>query len=399
MAERPDLSFDQVAPAYRAFIDDYLIQKGFDPARFCAQPLPGQDEMFFNAILPNYEQDVSISAFKFVESTLRLEDCYRQIVEGVFGGYDRLGSVLDFASGWGRLTRVLEQRLDPSQIFVSDIYHQAVAWQGETFGVTPIPSTKDPATFEYTQAHDLVFVGSMFSHLPEPLFHAWLAKLYGLTAPGGVLAFTVHDESFLPEGQAADPSGITFLRFSESGSLELDIYGMSYVSEAFVGAAIARLAPGLSWRRYPKGVYENQDLYVVGAAGVDLSTLVVASSPMGGLEAITHLPTGELELSGWVLERTPGETIERVRLTLAGETVSEVEPQTDRPEILRHFPKAANAPRGWRVRLAPEQARAGAMIRAGFESTSGLIGYAYVQVPGPAAMTYSGWSRRGLRGG
>lgn len=393
MAERADLSFDQVDPAFRRFIDDYLSLKGFDAARFC-RPLPGQDEMFFNAILPNYEQDVSISAFKFVESTLRLEDCYRQIAEGVFGGYGGLSRVLDFASGWGRLTRVLEQRLAPGQIFVSDIYHQAVAWQGETFGVTPIPSTKDPATFAHDGRHDLVFVGSMFSHLPEALFHAWLAKLYGLVAAGGVLAFTVHDESFLPEGQAADPCGMTFLRFSESGSLELDIYGMSYVSEAFVGAAIARLGEGLSWRRYPKGVYENQDLYVVGAPGVDVSRLEVASTPMGGLETLTHLPTGELELAGWVLERTPGQLIERIWLRVDGQVAAEVKPDGERPDVLRHFPKAANLPQGWRARLAPP---AGAMIRIEFESTSGLVGYAYAEAPPPAAMTYSGWSRRALR--
>ena len=37
-----------------------------------------------------------------------------------------------------------------------------------------------------------------------------------------------------------DAGGIHFMRFSESGSLELDIYGMSYVTEAFVGRAIAQ---------------------------------------------------------------------------------------------------------------------------------------------------------------
>ena len=63
-AEHPsqDLSFDRVDPTYRAFIEDYLRLHGIDPITFC-KPLPGADEMFFNAILPNYEFDASISAF------------------------------------------------------------------------------------------------------------------------------------------------------------------------------------------------------------------------------------------------------------------------------------------------------------------------------------------------
>ncbi|WP_309644158.1 class I SAM-dependent methyltransferase, partial [Phenylobacterium sp.] len=228
-----DLAFDAIDPRYLAFIRDYLARHGLDADRFC-RPLPADDEMFFKAILPNYEGDASISAFKFVESTLRHFDAYRQIVDGALGGFPKLGTVLDFASGWGRLTRVLEQRLKPRQIFVGDIYHDAVAWQEKTFGVTGVYSAPDPDGFKHGGVHDLIFVGSMFSHLPDGLFQRWLAKLHGFLGPKGVLAFSVHDEAILPAGQAMDASGLTYLRFSESGSLDLEIYGMSYVTEAYV---------------------------------------------------------------------------------------------------------------------------------------------------------------------
>lgn len=390
------LSFDRVTPVYRAFIEDYLRLHNVDPVAFC-RPLPGQDEMFFNAILPNYEFDASISAFKFVESTMRLGDAYRQIVQGVFGGFEKLDTVLDFASGWGRLTRLLEQRLRPDQIHVADIYHQAIDWQVATFGVNGVHSTKDPATFEHAGKHDIVLVGSMFSHLPTELFHQWLARLYGLVSARGVLAFSVHDEAILPAGEVMDPSGLRYLRFSESGSLDLDIYGMSYVTEAFVAAAIARLGPGLSWRRFPKGLYENQDLYVVGAPGVDLSGLTVASTPMAGLERVTTLPTGEIEFTGWAIERTPGAVIEAVSIHVDGAPVLSVAPQVLRPDVLKHFPGSANTPVGWSFRLGHEKAPAGAMLRAQFPSSSGLTGYCYAQVPERATFTYSGWSRRSLR--
>lgn len=391
-----DLAFDQVAPAYRAFLEDYLRRYGLDPARFC-RPLPRRDEMFFKAILPNYEHDVSIAAFKFVESTMRYYDAWRQVVDGALGGVAKVGTVLDFASGWGRLTRVLEQHLAPSQIFVSDIYHDAVAWQAEIFGVTAIPSAPDPAQLAYAGRHDLVFVGSMYSHLPTELFHAWLAKHWSLLTPRGVLAFSVHDVALLPGDAQPDASGLTYLRFSESGTLDADIYGMAYVTEGFVGEAIDRLAPGLSWRRFPKAAYENQDLYVVGAPGVDLSGLSVAATPMGGLERMTHLTNGDVELSGWAIERTPGHAIERIAVSAGERRVLEVVPDRERPDVLAAFPGAANAPVGWTLRLPRAEIPAGTMVRLQLEGRTGLTGYVYAQMPEPVAMTYSGWSRRALR--
>lgn len=238
--------------------------------------------MFFKALLSNYEQDVEIGFFKFTESTLRFYDAYRQIVDQVFGGFHNIDSVMDFASGYGRLTRILEQKLQLKQIWVSDIYAEALAWQKSAFGVNVVPSSPDPAKFEHRREHDIVFVGSLFPHLPTSLFHASLARLYRLVAPGGVLAFSVHDESFLPASETIDPSGLSYCRTSESGSLDADIYGMSYVTERFVGDAIGRLPGAPGWRRFHKGLYENQDLYVVGGPGRDVSAVRIASTPMGG---------------------------------------------------------------------------------------------------------------------
>lgn len=276
----PQLDFEMIDATYRGYMDDYLARKGFDPAAFLA-PLPKADEMYFKALLPNYEGDHGIASFKFVESTMRLYDAYGQIVDQLFGGYDKLNTVLDFASGYGRLTRALVQKLPADRIHVADIYGEAIAWQVETFGVKGVISAPDPAHLNHHDQHDIVFVGSLFSHLPTELFHRWLTRLYALVSPIGVLAFSVHDETFLPPGEVMDGSGMRYFRNSESGSLDHDIYGMSYVSEAFVGEAIARLGTdgSPSWRRFHKGLYENQDLYIVGGPSRDVSDIRIASAP------------------------------------------------------------------------------------------------------------------------
>jgi SAM-dependent methyltransferase len=393
-----DLPFEAVSPTYRRFILDNLSHYGIDPERFC-RPLPGADEMFFKALLPNYEHDVDIAAFKFVESTLRFFDTYRQIVEQVFGGFEKLGGVMDFASGYGRLTRLLEQRLPRERIWVSDIYADAMAWQAQAFGVNTLVSAPNPDAVAHDRTHDIVFVGSLFSHLPTGLFERWLQRLYRMVAPGGVLAFSVHDMGFLPPGETPDPSGLSFYRASESGSLDHDIYGMSYVTEAYVAAAVATLPGGPAYRRFGKGAYENQDLYVVAGPGRSLEGLRVASTPMGGFESATALTNGDVEFAGWAIERTAGERIERLRIWADGAERGVVEPSGERPDVLTSFPASANVPVAWRFRLSREATPPDALVRVDLESGSGLTGRLYAAFPPPTAMTYSGWSRRPLRGG
>src|SRR5687767_12665262 len=101
ISENGSLKFDSIDASYRTFLVDLLRVHGVDPDRFC-RPVPRSDEMLFKAVLPNYEGDLSIAAFKFVEAAMRRGEAYRQIVLSCFGSFDALSSVLDFASGYGR---------------------------------------------------------------------------------------------------------------------------------------------------------------------------------------------------------------------------------------------------------------------------------------------------------
>ena len=392
------LDFTKLDPAYSGFIDEQLRLYGLDRAVFC-RPVPAADETFFKAVVPNYENDLGIAAFKFVEAGLRRYDAYDQLVSQVFGGFDRLDSVLDFASGYGRLTRVLVQRLAKEQIWVSDIYREAIAWQLKTYGVQGFYSTPSPRDLRHERVHDVVWVGSLFSHLPDGLFQDWLAKIWSFVGPRGVLAFSVHDQTLLPAGEAMDAAGLRYFRHSESDSLDPDIYGMTYVTEGYVADAIARLAPGggPKWKRFFKGLYENQDLYVVAGPQADISRLNIASTPMGGLEQVTHLTNGDVEFAGWSIERTTGAALQGIRIFADGAAVGVAAPDQPRPDVLAKFPLAPNMPQGFRFRLSHDQARPGATVRLQLESSSGLRGLVFAKMPDQAAFTYSGWSRRPLR--
>jgi len=392
------LDFRLIDPTYSRFVDEQLQLYGLDRKVFC-KPVPAADETFFKALVPNYEQDFGISAFKFVEAAIRRYDAYDQLVSQVFGGFDRLDSVLDFASGYGRLTRVLAHKLPKDRIWVSDIYTKAIEWQVANYGVQGFFSTESPDDLRHDRTHDVVWVGSLFSHLPNGLFQRWLEKIWSFVSPRGVLAFSVHDETLLGEGEAMDATGLRFFRTSESDSLDYDIYGMSYVSEAFVAEAISRLGPngGPRWKRFFKGLYENQDLYVVAGPQADISGLNIASTPMGGLESVAHLSNGDVEFAGWTIERTTGAALQQIRVFADGAELGRAAADQPRPDVLAKFPHAPNLPHGFRFRLSPEQARPGAILRLQLESSSGLRGLVFAEMPRFAAFTYSGWSRRPLR--
>jgi 2-polyprenyl-3-methyl-5-hydroxy-6-metoxy-1,4-benzoquinol methylase len=375
-----------------------LALYNLDRRIFC-RPAPAADETFFKAVVPNYEHDLGIAAFKFVEAGLRRYDAYDQLVTQVFGGFDRLDSVLDFASGYGRLTRILVQKLAKERIWVSDIYREAIAWQVKTYGVQGFFSTPSPQDLSHDRVHDVVWVGSLFSHLPNGLFQDWLAKIWSFVGPRGVLAFSVHDESLLSADEAMDATGLRYFRMSESDSLDHDIYGMAYVTEAFVAEAIGRLSSGggPQWKRFFKGLYENQDLYVVAGPEADISGLTIASTPMGGLEQVALLSNGDVEFSGWTIERTTGARLEGIRIFADGVALGVAAADQPRPDVLAKFPRAPNLPQGFRFRVSPAQARPGATLRLQLESSSGLRGLVFAQMPAPAAFTYSGWSRRPLK--
>ena len=133
-----------------------------------------------------------------------------------------------------------------------------------------------PEDFACAERFDAILVTSLFTHLPEERFVAWLRVLLGLLAPGGMLAFSAHSPDVLPPGVAMPASGIFFAETSESGSLAKSDYGSTWVTEAFVRSALDRATrdPGASLHRLERGLCNFQDLYLaLPEPGVDFSAL------------------------------------------------------------------------------------------------------------------------------
>jgi 2-polyprenyl-3-methyl-5-hydroxy-6-metoxy-1,4-benzoquinol methylase len=175
----------------------------------------------------------------------------------------RINSFLEFACGYGRFTRHLLGHLDPKKITVSDVYKGAVDFQKATFGVEGFYSEFDPAELEIQKNYDVIFVASLFSHLPEKTWRPWLKKLFNSLSDNGVLIFSTHGTSCMADPAQMPHTGFLYLNMSESKSHSFDDYGTTYVTSDFVQTAVRENTGASVLLEIPKGLWSYQDVYVV----------------------------------------------------------------------------------------------------------------------------------------
>jgi SAM-dependent methyltransferase len=93
--------------------------------------------------------------------------------------------VLDFGCGWGRVLRVLREDFPEADFVACDMHKPAADFSAESFGALPV---YDEAELE--GPFDLMWAGSVFTHLDENRWNDLLALAERLVCPGGLFVFT-----------------------------------------------------------------------------------------------------------------------------------------------------------------------------------------------------------------
>lgn len=183
----------------------------------------------------------------------------------------RAKSVLEFASGHGRFTRHLVKALGPQRVVVSDVVGDAVEFARDAFKVQGFVSASQPEHVVWPHQHDVVFVLSLFSHLPRSTWARWLQRIYAMVAPGGVLVFTTHGaEAVRKQGVTLDPEGYFFTPSSESNAIAGQEYGTAFTSESYVRGQIAQHLPDAQILQFaPQHFWHHQDAFVVQSPMAD----------------------------------------------------------------------------------------------------------------------------------
>jgi len=178
----------------------------------------------------------------------------------------RVDSMLEFAAGFGRFTRHLAPLLG-ARLTSADVHPGSVDFLRDELGVEAFYSAGDPKTLAIPGRYDLVFVLSMFTHLPPVAWNAWMKTLLAAVSPGGHLVFTVHGEDIARrQGVAFGDDGTHFIAMSESTALERDTYGTTYTTRAFVEREVERAFGRASTHYAETAFWDGQDAVVVRAA-------------------------------------------------------------------------------------------------------------------------------------
>jgi SAM-dependent methyltransferase len=308
------------------------------------------DEMFhyLTQCLGNPEDRSAVSYFETGREILASID---NLLEASGRSLESIGRVLEFASGYGRLTRHLASRVPHGQLAVSDIQPGAMDFASRVFGPQAIVSSSSPEKVALGGPYGLIIVISLFTHLPPRRYVEWLGRLYGALAPDGILAFTLHGHDLLPEADR-HPSGFTFRLESENEAIEsknlqlgLAEYGNTFVSWP-TAQLLAQVCGIGNLYQCPKDLVDFQDLLVASRDPIPgLESWPRTSLIRGFIDRVEVAGGGNVRVSGWVGDvarpgpvkdlrvQIDGERWEgRVSLGLPRDDVAQV---TDRPEWSR----------------------------------------------------------------
>jgi trans-aconitate methyltransferase len=184
----------------------------------------------------------------------------------------RVGSVLDLPCGYGRVTRHLRAAYPDATLYCSDLLHEGARFCAETFDGVAIPSQPELTEVPLPMV-DVIWVGSLFTHLDLDRTTRWLRYLCEHLNPDGVIAASFHGEWALQmqriyrmigdEPWAEIVAGYTRTGYGYAPYPGRPDYGVS-VSSPHVVIDLIRDIPGVRLAGYmERGWADNHDVAMI----------------------------------------------------------------------------------------------------------------------------------------
>jgi SAM-dependent methyltransferase len=202
--------------------------------------------------------------------------CLERSLQSAGRDLDRVERFLDMPCGYGRVLRYIGRRWPNAQVDACELNAQALRFCAAEFGARPIRSNTRFDRLAFPASYDLIWVGSLFTHLDRSPFAELMAVLSRALDPGGVLVLTTHGDfslTILDEyGADVDPRAAESEYRDRGFSFALypggdPAYGLSLASSEFVRNCAAEAGQGrleLTWFG-PRGWAEHQDVHAFRA--------------------------------------------------------------------------------------------------------------------------------------
>ena len=197
--------------------------------------------------------------------------------------------ILDFPSGSGRVTRHLKAFFPKAEIWACDLYDSHTDFCASQFAVHPAKSQEDLRELNFDTNFDLIFCGSLLTHLPEEGARAALDAIARALSPSGIAVVTFQgryaDHIQKHKWKYLDDSLYEVARrqVQKSGFGFVDYRGeirSRFSKQARYGIALARPSwimkhleakPELRILGYTERAWDDhQDVLVFGKPGVDV---------------------------------------------------------------------------------------------------------------------------------
>ena len=154
----------------------------------------------------------------------------------IAAGKHEVGTILDLPCGHGRVLRMLRARFPSARIVGCELDPDGADYCAARFGSEPVYSTPDPAQIPIREQFDLIWVGSLLTHVDAPQWYGFLDFFTDRLAPEGVLVFTFGGRYDVqrPDGVALARPGYHRHGFGYHEPPESPGYGTAYATPEWV---------------------------------------------------------------------------------------------------------------------------------------------------------------------
>ena len=183
--------------------------------------------------------------------------------------------ILDFGCGFGRVARFLAAQWPKADLMVCDVDFSGVAFCAAHLGLPSFRIDTDPSVNRLGAGYDLIWVGSVITHLDAEPIRKHIETLGRALAPGGYLCATSHGDFPAGRFKQGDPAyGIppeAARRMAESYEMtgfgyadypKTPGYGVSLTSASWLESTCREFS-ALEWVGHWPNIWDNhQDLLV-----------------------------------------------------------------------------------------------------------------------------------------
>lgn len=259
-----------IAPQRRLLDADLAFQERWgECARRANSCISPRDEMYFGVLRTYFA--VGLSGLECVEEAMRAAEIRSP------------HRILDMPSGHGRVLRFIVERFPEAQIMACDLGRDEVSFCSASFGARAVVSRIDIEALTLDERFDLIWCGSLITHLDGPRAEALLRFFHSHLEPGGLLVFSTHGDHAVDQlrtgklfsyGLNSNATQLALRSYASTGFSYSDYdtggnpgYGVSFTSTAWIRNSLKRVGGFREVYCAAKRFGDHQDIYgVVRAA-------------------------------------------------------------------------------------------------------------------------------------